>query len=184
MLRPRVKIDQLGRSPLKRITIRPAREQRLDVPWSDIGRFAEALMLARRELLAQDIRDGFGLGLRGTWILGLVATGRVAIQADVVKRYKVAPSIIAEEVALLTKAGLVACEPLSEDRRQIALRVTKSGTAANGRMGDAMAARMAERLNRYTRADLMFCIGLLEDLANSSPSATGEDLFRSISKHE
>jgi hypothetical protein len=76
-------------------------------------------MLARRELLAaaRDIRDGLGLGLRGTWILGLVATGRVAIQADVVKRYKVARSIIAEEVAPLTKARLVGCEPLREDRR-------------------------------------------------------------------
>jgi hypothetical protein len=128
-------------------------------------------MLAPRELLAaaQDIRDGFGLGLRGTWILGLVATGRVAIQADVVKRYKVARSIIAEEVALLTKASLVACEPLREDCRQIALRVTKSGTAANGRMGDAMATRMAERLNRYTRADLMFAPDHWKILQNHRP---------------
>lgn len=139
-------------------------------------------MLARRELLAaaRDIRDEFALGPRGTWILGLVATGRVTTQADVVKRYKVARSIIAEEVALLAKAGLVACEPHREDRRQIALRVTKSGIVANARMGNAMAARMAERLNRYTRADLMFCTGLLEDLAKSSPSAEGEG---SVSQH-
>jgi DNA-binding MarR family transcriptional regulator len=163
-------------APLKRIAVRPAQDWDLDTPWSDIGRFAEAIMLARRQLLAaaQGIREEFALGPRGTWILGLVATGRIATQADVVRRYKVGRSIIAEEVALLIKAGLVACEAHPRDRRQIVLRVTKAGLEANNRMGDAMAARMAERLGRYTRADLLFCTGLLEDLARPSSSEQSE----------
>jgi DNA-binding MarR family transcriptional regulator len=165
----------LKQASLKRARVRPALEHQLDIPWSDIGRFAEAIMLAQRELLAaaRDIRDEFELGPRGTWILGLLATGRVTTQADVVRRYKVARSIIAEEVSLLAKADLVACIPHDEDRRQISLRITKLGIAANGRMGEAMAARMAERLNRYTRADLMFCTGLLEDLSKPPAIAGG-----------
>jgi DNA-binding MarR family transcriptional regulator len=137
------------------------------VAWPDIGRFAEAIILAQRELLAaaQDIRDEYGLGPRGTWILGMIATGRINTQADVVKRYKMGRSMIAEEMALLTKAGLVCCRPHESDRRQIALSVTELGAKANVRMGDAMAARMAERLDRYTLGDLLFCTGFLEDLA-------------------
>lgn len=126
-------------------------------------------MLAQRELLAaaKGIRDEFGLGPRGTWILGLIATGRIRTQADVVKRYKMGRSMIAEEMALLTKAGLVACTPHESDRRQIALSLTELGERANVRMGDAMAARMAERLEKYTLADLLFCTGFLEDLARA-----------------
>lgn len=176
----------MEKAALKRAQFRPAREQRLDAPWSDIGRFAEAIMLARRELLAaaRGIREEFALGPRGTWILGLLATGRVTTQADVVKRYKVARSIITEEVALLAKAGLVTCEPHSQDRRQISLRVTKLGVSANARMGDAMAARMAERLCRYTSDDLAFCTRLLEDVAKPSLIAEGEQSVRSVFVHE
>ncbi len=142
----------------------------LEVAWSDIGRFAEAIMLAQRELLAsaKGIRDEHGLGPRGTWILGLIATGRIKTQADVVKRYQIGRSIIAEEVALLAKAGLVDCTPVKSDRRQIALTLTMMGAQANMRLGDAMAARMGERLDKYTLADLLFCTGLLEDLARPS----------------
>lgn len=148
----------------------PAPGRSLDVSWSDIGRFAEAIMLAQRELLtaAKDIRDEFGLGPRGTWILGLIATGQIKTQADVVKRYKIGRSMIAEEMALLTKAGLVACTPHETDRRQIALCLTGLGERANARMGGAMASLMAERLEKYTLADLLFCTGLLEDLARTS----------------
>jgi DNA-binding MarR family transcriptional regulator len=94
-------------------------------------------MLAQRELLAaaKGIRDEFDLGPRGTWILGLIATGRIKTQADVVKRYKLGRSIIAEEMALLTKAGLVACTPHESDRRQITVSLTESGVRANTRMG-------------------------------------------------
>lgn len=127
-------------------------------------------MLAQRELLAaaKGIRDEFGLGPRGTWILGLIATGRIKTQADVVKRYKMGRSMIAEEMALLTRAGLVACTPHESDRRQIALSLTELGEQANVRMGDAMASRMAERLEKYTLADLLYCTGFLEDLARAS----------------
>jgi DNA-binding MarR family transcriptional regulator len=141
----------------------------LIIPWPDIGRFAEAIMLAQRELLAaaKSIRDEFSLGPRGTWILGLIATGRIKTQADVVRRYKVGRSMIAEEIALLAKAGLINCEPHESDRRQVALSLTGSGIRANARMGEAMAARMSERLDRYTLGDLLFCTGLLEDLARA-----------------
>jgi DNA-binding MarR family transcriptional regulator len=126
-------------------------------------------MLAQRELLAaaKGIRDEFDLGPRGTWILGLIATGRIKTQADVVKRYKLGRSIIAEEMALLTKAGLVACTPHESDRRQITVSLTESGVRANTRMGEAMAARLADRLGKYTLGDLLFCTGLLEDLARA-----------------
>lgn len=152
---------------LRREATYTAESRSLDVAWSDIGRFAEAIMLAQRELLAaaKGIRDEFGLGPRGTWILGLIATGRIKTQADVVKRYKMGRSLIAEEMALLTKAGLVTCTPHESDRRQIALGLTEQGARANARMGDAMATRMAERLQKYTLADLLFCTGLLEDMA-------------------
>ena len=156
-------------APLKRQARYPAEGRSLEVAWSDIGRFAEAIMLAQRELLAvaKGIRDEFGLGPRGTWILGLIATGRIKTQADVVRRYKMGRSMIAEEMALLTKAGLVVCTPHELDRRQIALSLTELGKRANVRLGDAMAARMAERLEKYTLADLLFCTGLLEDLARA-----------------
>lgn len=126
-------------------------------------------MLAQRELLAaaKGIRDEFDLGPRGTWILGLIATGRIKTQADIVKRYKLGRSMIAEEMALLTKAGLVACTPHESDRRQITVSLTEWGVRANTRMGEAMAARLAERLGKYTLGDFLFCTGLLEDLARA-----------------
>lgn len=135
-------------------------------------------MRAQRELLsaARNIREEFGLGPRGTWILGLMATGRIRTQADVVRRYDVGRSIIAEEMARLTQAGLVLSERDGGDRRQVALHLTKAGEEANARMGKAMAARLAERLGGYALGDLLFCTGLLEDLAKVAPeTAENED---------
>jgi DNA-binding MarR family transcriptional regulator len=135
----------------------------LRVEWTDIGRFAEAIMLARRELLAaaRFVRDEYSLGPRGTWIIGLIATGRIETQSDVVKRYKVGRSIIAEEMALLATAGLVGTEQSRSDRRQLDLKLTETGERANARIGEALAARMEERLAGYSVEDVRFCTNLL-----------------------
>lgn len=159
------------RSSSGRRSRREQRDRSVDIAWSDVGRFAEAIMRAQRELLsaARGIREEFALGPRGTWILGLIATGRIRTQADVVKRYDLGRSIIAEEMARLTQAGLVQSERDGGDRRQVALRLTRAGEQANARMGEAMAAHMAERMEGYTLGDLLFCTGLLEDMARPAP---------------
>lgn len=136
-----------------------------------VGAFAEAIRLAQRELLsaAQGVRDEYGLGPRGTWIIGLIATGRVKTQSDVVKRYGIGRSIIAEEMAQLTRSGLVHCAPSAADRRHLDLTLTPLGLRANRRMGEALVRRLEDRLGgAYSAEDVRFCIDLLLAVAGQT----------------
>lgn len=144
--------------------------------WSDIGGLAEAIRLGQRNLLsaANGVREAYSLGPRGVWILGKIATGRVKTQSDVVKAYDVGRSIIAEEMALLTKSGLVVAEQSPTDRRQLDLSLTPLGEEANKVLGEALAKRIEERLGgAYSLEDLHFCVGLLRRLGGVEPG--GDD---------
>lgn len=150
---------------------RPTRAKPRVISPTLVGRFAEALRLAQRELLsaAQEVRDEYSLGPRGTWIIGLIATGRVMTQSDVVKRYKIGRSLIADEVAQLTRSGLVRAEPNASDRRHLDLTLTPLGVRANRRMGEALVRRLEERLGRaYAAEDIEFCIELLLAVAGGT----------------
>lgn len=150
---------------------RPAGAKEQAISPTVVGRFAEAIRLAQRELLsaAQGVRDDYELGPRGTWIIGLIATGRVKTQSDVVKRYDVGRSIIAEEMAQLTKSGLVRCEPSASDRRHLDLMLTPLGEQANRRMGEALVQRFEERLGgAYSGQDIDFCITMLLKMAGGT----------------
>jgi DNA-binding MarR family transcriptional regulator len=110
------------------------------------------------------VRDAYSLGPRGPWIIGLISSGRVRTQSDLVKRYKVGRSIIAEEVAPLTAAGLISARQSSSDRRQVELNLTPAGARVNEQVGEALVRKLTERLSGYSQYDVLFCTRLLNEL--------------------
>jgi len=143
-----------------------ASANRLAVDWADIGRFAEALTFARKELFAptQAIRKRHGLGPRGIWIIGLIANGRICFQSDITKLWKIGRSMVTEEVALLTRSMLISTAPDTADRRQIRLVLTAKGKAVNDELGAAFSGAIGEKLASYRPEELELCISLLNDL--------------------
>jgi DNA-binding MarR family transcriptional regulator len=139
--------------------------------WSDIAGFAEAIRLGQHNLLAAAnvVRETYSLGPRGVWIIGKIATGRVKTQSDVVKAYGVGRSIIAEEMAILTRNGLVVAEQSPTDRRQLNLSLTPLGEEANKMLGEALEKRIRERLGGiYDLQDIRFCTELLRRLGDEA----------------
>ena len=154
---------------MPRAVIAPAAnvDQDLAIDWADIGRFAESISVARKELFApvEAFRKRFALGPRGVWIIGLVATGRVRVQSDIARLWRIGRSTVAEEIAPLTRAGLVTSYPDTSDRRQIRLELTAAGLAFNQELGHLFADRINDRLAGYRPEDIALCIRMLNDLA-------------------
>lgn len=141
---------------------------------ADIGRLGDAIRLGQRNLLsaANIVRETYSIGPRGVWIIGKIGTGRVKTQSDVVKDYAVGRSIIAEEMALLTRGGLVIAEQSPTDRRQLNLRLTPLGEEAHGMLREALATRIEERLGElYSADDIHFCIDLLRTLGGDETAS-------------
>jgi DNA-binding MarR family transcriptional regulator len=147
----------------------PAPDSGLQITWAEVGNFAEAVSAARTALLsaAKEVRTEYSLGLRGPWIIGLISSGRIRTQSDLVRHYQVGRSIIAEEVAPLTAAGLVSTRPSPSDRRQLELSLTPRGFQVNEQLGNSLVRIMHERLSGYSRYDLLFCMRLLEALGGA-----------------
>jgi DNA-binding MarR family transcriptional regulator len=148
----------------------PAPGSGLQISWAEVGNFAEAVSAARTALLAaaKEVREEYSLGLRGPWIIGLISSGRIRTQSDLVRRYQVGRSIIAEEVAPLTAAGLVSTRPSPSDRRQLELSLTPRGFKVNEQLGESLIRVVKGRLSGYSRYDLLFCMRLLNDLSDRS----------------
>jgi DNA-binding MarR family transcriptional regulator len=139
----------------------------LALSWAEIGRLAEALTVAREELLtpALEINQRFSLGPRGIWIIGLVATGRIRTQSDVARLYRIGRSMVTEQIGLLVRQGLVVSEQSKEDQRKKAISLTELGWSVNQQLGDAFTARLQERIGHYSADEVNLCIDLLYDIA-------------------
>ncbi|MDE2405728.1 MAG: winged helix-turn-helix transcriptional regulator [Sphingomonadales bacterium] len=157
---------------------RPVAGRDAVLDWADVGRFAEAISFARKELFApvQGIRERHGLGPRGIWIIGLIANGRVRLQSDIARLWQIGRSMVTEEVTQLVRAGLVLAVPDESDRRQVRLSLTAPGREANEELGGAFADLINGRLAGYRPEDIELCIRLLRDLAGRDGS---QDFARS-----
>ena len=114
---------------------------------------------------AKALQDQHSLGQRGPWILGLIAKGQVVSPSDLNGLLRCSRSLITAKVVKLTRAGLVASRKSATDGRQLELRLTPLGEAANKELGDSLVALMDRRLRGYTRDDMLFCAQLLKDFA-------------------
>lgn len=139
------------------------------IDWTDIGRFAEAISFARRELFApvEGIRDRHRLGPRGIWIIGVISSGRVRFQSDIAKLWQIGRSMVTEEIAPLVRAGLVMAATDEADRRQIRLALTDKGRAVNEELGNAFSSLINQRLAGYGKDEIELCIDMLYDLSDS-----------------
>ena len=146
------------------------------VDWAEIGRFAEAISLARKELFApvQDIRAHYQLGPRGIWIIGLIANGRVRVQSDIARLWHIGRSMVTEEISALNRAGLVTTRLDEADRRQVRIELTSRGHGVNHQLGQSFSELIEERLIGFNSDEINLCIRLLQALAGNSRSFRSE----------
>jgi DNA-binding MarR family transcriptional regulator len=139
----------------------------LNLTWDQVGRFAEAVTFAQRELLspAKDMTEKFALGPRGIWLIALVASGRVKTPGEFARIHRIGKSLVSDQIALLTENGILAVEQSETDLRQKNLSLTEYGYEINRQLGDAFTAKLRDRLKHYTEAEIEFTIRMLYDLA-------------------
>jgi DNA-binding MarR family transcriptional regulator len=138
-----------------------------ELTWEQVGRFAEAVTFAQRELLspAKDITEKFALGPRGIWLIALVASGRVKTPGEFARMHRIGKSLVSDQIALLTENGILAVEQSEADLRQKHLSLTEYGYEINRQLGDAFTAKLRDRLKHYTEAEIEFATRMLYDLA-------------------
>jgi DNA-binding MarR family transcriptional regulator len=142
----------------------------LNLSREDIGLFGNAIAIASRQWrsAAKSIREEYGLGPHGPWIIGLIASRQVVYPSDLTRVLRCGRSLISAELNKLSDAALINCRKSEEDGRQIELTLTPLGIAANARLAESLSSMLEERLGHYVRDDILDCVRVLRDLAGSS----------------
>lgn len=151
---------------------------RLDLSWHDLGLLGNSIAIASREWrsAAERVRDEYGVGPQGPWIIGLIASNQVTFPSDLSKILRCARSLISLELSKLNEAGLINYCKSDEDGRQVELSLTPLGEAANLRLAKSLHSMLEERLAGYSRENILYCARLLRQLAGPSIDMSSREL--------
>jgi DNA-binding MarR family transcriptional regulator len=138
-------------------------------------RLAFALKHLRARLREESGVTSMGLSTSQLSILGRLRLNGPATAASLAVAEHVSQQAIAQSVAPLKTAGLVASEPDPRDRRKVLISITRVGLATRESVIASRDSWLARAIDVTVEADdraaLEQAIGLLERLADAEPAA-------------
>jgi DNA-binding MarR family transcriptional regulator len=138
--------------------------------WEDIGFICEGLAFASRLLWSaiEDITQQYSLGPRGAWIVRLVG-GNEMSPLELTNVFRVGRSLITAELVRLIQAKLISYEKSATDGRRVKLALTPLGRTVERRIKDSLTNLVTERLETYTREEILMCGRMLRDIRGPGP---------------
>lgn len=130
----------------------------------------EGLVFAQRPIraAAREVTRRYKLGPRGSFILGLIASG-ISYPHELASLLKIGRSLVTSELARLTAAGLVVASPGEQDRRRSALALTPTGERASNDVRDAITHILTRNLKGYSVEEVALFARMLRDIRRLEP---------------
>jgi DNA-binding MarR family transcriptional regulator len=148
------------------------RSKAAQLSWEDIGFICEGLAFASRLLWSaiEDITEQYSLGPRGAWIVRLVGRSDMS-PLELTNVFRVGRSLITAELVRLTQAKLITYEKSASDGRRVELTLTPLGRTVERRIKDSLTKLVTERLESYTREEILLCGRMLRDIRGPGPES-------------
>jgi DNA-binding MarR family transcriptional regulator len=124
----------------------------------------EGLAYANRPLFAaaNDVKQKYGLGPRGAFILNLVSEG-MDYPNQLATKLGTSRSLISADIGRLTEAGLLAGTTGTGDKRTMRLSLTPEGARVCEAIRTKMASLITRNLSAYSARDIKLFAAMLHD---------------------
>lgn len=132
-----------------------------------VGDLVETLLRFHRALKLRGAEwSGVADGLRrgDVVVLGMLDAHGALRPGQIAGRLGCGPSVVSRQLATLTEAGLVARETDPLDGRAELVTLTATGRERLGRVREALARRLADRLGDWPADDVRRATALVDDL--------------------